>query len=134
VVVDRKVALLRCPASHAASLFGACTQAELELRDSVLVGHALTVTLPLGGVPSVDAALAGLTARVPGLEVTRAVGSLSLVGVGVGAEGNQIAAFMACLGAPALALVVSPLRVSAVLADGALADAERALHARFVAA
>lgn len=134
VVVDRKLALLRCPASHAASLFAACTQAELELRDSVLVGSALSVTLPLGGVPSVDAALSGLTARVPGLEVTRGVGLLSLVGVGVGAEGSQIADFMACLSAPALALVVSPLRVSAVLAHDALAEAERALHARFVAA
>jgi aspartate kinase len=133
VVADRKVALLRCPASYAASLFGACTQAQLPLRDSVLVGSALTASLPLSGVPSSDAALASLTARVPGLEVVRGVGSLSVVGVGVGAEGSHIADFLAALGAPALALSSSPLRISALVSEDAVNAAEQALHARFAA-
>jgi aspartate kinase len=133
VVVDRKVALLRCPANHGQSLLAACSEAELSLRDSVLVGSALTVILPLTGVPSVEATLSSLAARVPGLEVNRGVGSVSLVGVGVGAEAKELSAFVAELGAPALALIGSPLRISAVLDEAAVAGAELALHARFVA-
>jgi aspartate kinase len=132
VVSDRKVALLRCPASHASSLLAACAEAELALRDSSLAGSALSVTLPLAGVPSVDAALSALTARVPGLEITRGVGSLSLIGVGVGSDANLIAEFLACLDVPVLALVGSPLRITALLAEDALSAAEQALHARFI--
>jgi aspartate kinase len=130
IVVDRQVALLRCPSSQAAALLTACSEAELALRDSVLSGGALTVTLPLAGVPSVDSALSGLAAHVTGLEITRGVGSVSAVGVGAGAEGSQVAQFLAGLGAAPLTVVGSPLRVTAVLPDGALSAAERALHAR----
>jgi aspartate kinase len=133
VVTDRQVALLRCPASCAPDLFAACAQAELPLRDSLLVGSTLTVSLPLVGVPSSEATLAGLAARLPGLEVVRGVGSVSVVGVGVGAEGRQIADFIACLGASALALVSNPLRITALVSEDALSTAERALHARFAA-
>ena len=130
VVVDRKIALLRCPATRAAALLKACSAAELSLRDSVLHEGTLTVILPLTGVPSADASLALLTEQVPGLQVTRGIGSVSSVGVDAGAEGAEVAAVLTDLGCPPLLLVSNPLRVTALLPDAALAAAEQALHAR----
>ncbi len=131
VVLDRKVALLRCPASQASSLLAACSETELNLRDCVYYDDFLHATLPLSGVPSADATLATLKARAPSLELTRGVGTVSCVGVGVGAEGGRVAEFMGQLGAPPLLLISSPLRITAVLAETALSQAEHALHARF---
>ena len=129
VIVDGDVALLRCPTAEASVLLTACSEAELSLRDTVLAGGALMVTLPLAGVPSVDAALASLS-RIHGLEITRGIGSVSSVGVGVGAEAAQVAEFLDHLGATPLSFVATPLRATAVLPQAALATAERALHAR----
>jgi aspartate kinase len=130
VVVDRKIALLRCPATQACALLEACSEAELSLRDSVLYDSALTVILPLTGVPSADASLTALSQQIAGLEITRGVGTLSAVGVGVGAEGTEVARALADLGTSPLLLVSNPLRVTAVLPDSALAAAEQALHSR----
>jgi aspartate kinase len=130
VVTDRNVALLSCPQGRASVLLDACSDAELVLRDSVLCDGKLSVTLPLAAVPSVDAALAALAARVPELELVRGVGTVSDVGVGAGAEGRDVAALLGALGASPRLLVATPLRVSAVLEQSALAAAEAALHAR----
>src|SRR4051812_17882773 len=115
IVVDRRVALLRCPIAHAKALLAACSEAELSLRDSVLYDNAFSVTLPLSGVPSADATLGSLSARATGLEITRGVGTVSSVGVGAGAEGAQLAEFLSDLGTPPLHMVSSPLRVTALL-------------------
>ena len=130
VVADRRVALLRCPAIQARALLDACARAELALRDCVLDGAALTLTLPLSGVPSPEATLAALTVSTPGLELTRGVASVSLVGVGTGSEAEQLTRFLADLGVTPLHVCSSPLRISAVLPEMALSAAERALHAR----
>jgi aspartate kinase len=129
IVVDRRVALLRCPLSQAKALLGACSEAELSLRDSVQQA-SFCVTLPLSGVPSADTALAGLRARVTGLEITRDVGTVSSVGVGAGGEAARLAEFLSDVGASPLLLVASPLRVTALLPEAALTAAEAALHAR----
>jgi len=129
IVVDRKVALLRCPISQAKALLEACSAAELSLRDSVLSEQSLSATLPLAGVPSADAVLTALGAAVVGLEITRGVGTVSRVGVGVGAEGADLVRFLSDLGAPSRFVVASPLRVTALLPEAALATAEAALHA-----
>ncbi|HKY40469.1 MAG TPA: aspartate kinase [Polyangiaceae bacterium] len=134
VVVDRKIALLRCPAPQASALLKACSEAELSLRDSVLYDNALTVILPLTGVPSAEASLTALSQQIPGLEITRGVGTVSAVGVGIGAEGTEIAAALTDLGGAPLLLLSSPLRITAVLPDSALASAEQALHARLAPA
>jgi aspartate kinase len=130
IVVDRKLALLRCPVSQASSLLSACSSAELTLRDSVYQDDIFRATLALSGVPSADATLATLKSRVPGLDITRDVGTVSSVGVGVGGDGARLAEFLGALGTPPLFLVASPLRISALLPEGALAEAERALHAQ----
>ena len=130
IVVDRKVALLRCPVSQASTLLAACTDAELTLRDSVFQGDYYSAILPLSVVPSPDATLSALKARVTSLEVTRSVGPVSSVGVGVGGDGARIAEFLSALGAAPLLLVGSPLRLTAVLPEATLSAAEQALHAR----
>ena len=130
IVVDRKVALLRCPASQASALLAACSEAELNLRDSVYNDATLCATLPLSGIASVDAMLSILRARTPGLELTRGVGTVSCVGIGVGTEGARVAEFLGQLGVPPLLLIATPLRISALLPEAALTQAEHALHAR----
>jgi aspartate kinase len=130
VVVDRKIAVLRCPGTHASALLKVCSEADLSLRDSVLYDSALTVILPLTGVPSADASLTVLRQQIPGVEITRGVGTVSAIGVGIGSEGTEVAAALSDLGTPPLLLVSSPLRMTAVLPDAALAAAEQALHTR----
>ncbi|RYZ02203.1 MAG: aspartate kinase [Myxococcales bacterium] len=130
VVVDRNVALLRCPASALPQLFAAAEQADLALRDGVYVDGALRATLGLSAVPSPPTTLAALSSRVPGLEVTLGVGSVSLVGVGAGAEPRELARFWGALGERPLLVFSSPLRVTAVLLQAELAAAEAALHAQ----
>ena len=130
IVVDRKVALLRCQHGSMRQLLTACSAAELTLRDSVLEGDGFRATLPLSTVPSPDATLAALAARVSWLEVVRDVGTVSSVGVGVGGDAAQLAQFLDALGTPPLLLVASPLRISAILPEHALASAEQALHAQ----
>jgi len=130
IVVDKRVALLRCRVSEAGELFAACDRLELSLRDSVLDREFLQVTLPLSGAPSASAGLAALSGAVPGLAVVTRVGTVSSVGVGAGTTGAPIAEFLSGLGQAPLLLVASPLRVTAVLPESFLAEAERALHSR----
>jgi aspartate kinase len=130
VVVDRKVALLRCPHGQMQALLAACSAAELTLRDSVFQNDAFCATLPLSAVPGADATLLALKARVSGLEVACDVGTVSSVGVGVGGDATRVAEFLDALGMPPLLLIASPLRISALLPEPALARAEQALHAR----
>ena len=130
VVVDRKLALLRCPAGQTGTLLAACSAAELQLRDGILYENAFSATLPLSVVPGAEATLSALGARVPGLEIVRGVGSVSSVGVGVGADAARVAGFLSDLPAMPLLLVSSPLRLTAILPEAALTAAEQALHAR----
>ncbi len=130
IVLDKRLALLRCGAKDAAALLAACERAELSLRDSVLADGSLTLTLPLAGVPDPPAALTALSSALPGLTLTTGVGMVSRVGVGVGSDGAGLAEFLAALGQSPQLLVASPLRISAVLPESALSDAERALHAQ----
>ena len=106
------------------------SRAELSLRDSVYQNDTFRATLPLTSVPSADATLAALKASVSGLDVTRGVGTVSSVGVGVGAGGARLAEFLSALGGLPLLLVASPLRITALLPEAALTTAERALHAQ----
>jgi aspartate kinase len=129
VVLDRKIAWLRCAAPAAPALLNACTRAELTLRDSVAIDDSFHALLPLSGVPSADATLASLSAQLPSLVVRTGVGTVSRVGGGAGAEGAALASFLSQLGMPPLLLLASALRVTALLPDGALSAAEQRLHA-----
>ncbi len=129
VVVDRRLALLSCPARTVTQLLAALGEAELLLRDGAYVDGALRATLPLSAVPSPEATLSALAARIPSLEVTTGVGSVSLVGVGAGADPGELARFLAALERPLL-MFTTPLRATAVLPVDALSAAEAGLHAQ----
>ncbi|MDF3067530.1 MAG: aspartate kinase [Polyangiaceae bacterium] len=130
VVVDRHLALLSCPARALASLFAAAEASELLLRDGVYVDGALRATLALSAVPSAAATLRSLAERVPGLEITTGVGSVSWVGVGAGAEPLELARFAQSVGERPLLTFTSPLRATAILPQSELGAAEAALHAQ----
>ena len=96
-------------------------------------GSTVALALPLSGVPSADAALRFLQARLPEIEIEREVGALSHVGVGVGADASELLALLSDLNAVPSLLVATPLRVSAVLPLECIARAERELHSRSAA-
>jgi aspartate kinase len=130
VVVDPRLALLRCPAASLRALFEATQRADLSLRDGVYVDGALRATLPLSAVPSPPSTLAALAHEVPGLEITTGVGSVSVIGVGAGAEPLELSRFMSAVGERPLLTFSSPLRATALLPLDALGPAEAALHAQ----
>jgi aspartate kinase len=130
VVVDSRVALLRCPGSSVSRLLGAAEAADLCFRDTAYVDGALRATLPLSAVPSPDVTMKGLGELVPGLELVTGLGSVSLVGVGVGAGPAELSRFMAAVGERPLLTTTSPLRATAVLPLEALGAAEATLHAQ----
>jgi aspartate kinase len=134
VVADGKLALLRCPLQAARSLLTACSELELPIRDAVQSESLFCVVLPLSLVPSPDAALEALRARVGDLRIERDVGMLSSVGVGVGSDAGQVGAFLRLLPVVPRLVVTTPLRLTAVLDSSALSDAEQALHSELVAA
>ena len=92
--------------------------------------------LPLLNVPDWAFARRALTAAVPSLSLTEGVAAASVVGDGLAATPEPLVRFLACLqeaGIEALQVSASALRLGAVI-DGARAgDAQRALHAAFVA-
>jgi hypothetical protein len=122
--------MLRCPVSQVSALLAASAASELVLRDSVYQDDCFRAVLPLTGLPSPEATLSSLAARVSGLGIARDVGTVSLVGVGVGSDGSELASFLGALAAPPQLLVATPLRITAVVQRSAVDDAERALHAR----
>jgi aspartate kinase len=130
IVVDKRVALLRVPAAQAAQLLACCAEGELELRDSAFSDGSFCAVLPLTALPSPEAALTRLRETVAGLEISQGLVSVSLVGVGVGAEPRELAMFLEDLGTKPPLLLASPLRVSALVPEASAAAAERALHAR----
>jgi aspartokinase len=134
VVADGRLALLRCPLQDARSLLAACSELELPIRDAVQSESLFCVVLPLSLVPSPDAALEALRARLGDLRIDRDVGMLSSVGVGVGSDAGHVSAFLRLLPVVPRLVVTTPLRLTAVLDSSALSDAEQALHSELVAA
>jgi aspartate kinase len=130
VVLDRRVALLRVPTARASALLACCAECELDLRDSVWQDASFAAVLPLGALPSPDAALARLSESVAGLEISRGLASVSLVGVGVGSQPGELVAFLGELATKPALLVATPLRISALVPESSAGAAERALHAR----
>jgi aspartate kinase len=134
VVTDRHVAWLSAPLARAAALLDACREAELCVRDTVLSREHAELTVPLSTVPGGRAILAELKSKIPELELRCDVGSVSVAGVGVGAEPRQLAEFMGALEGAPLLVNASPLRITAVMPEPALEASARRLHARFCAA
>jgi aspartate kinase len=129
VVADRGVVLLAAPARYSDTLLRAAAEAELTLRDIVISVDRVTATLSLTSVPDFERRKHVLFSRLPGaLEEHDGLAQVSLVGIGVGAEPRRVAEVLGALPVTPISFTSGPLRVSAVIAESALAAAERAWH------
>ncbi len=132
VVAERRLARLAVEAGGAARLLAAVSERELVLRDATLERGELACVLPLWSVPDADSTRRELLELgLPGFEWREGLGSVSLVGVGVGAEPSNLTRILAHCVAPPLALYGTPLRVTALMPEAQTGDSERALHAAF---
>jgi aspartate kinase len=107
---------------------------ELPFEDLVSEVAGASFVVPLVNVPSPDAAKAAL--REAGLALDDEVSTVSVVGDGLAAAGEPVLRFTRALrdaGASPSRLVAGPLRLGAVVPSARAVDAQRALHAAFVA-
>jgi aspartate kinase len=133
VVGDSTLALLTAPARHAAALLEAARDSELSFRDVVLDERELRATFSLSNTPHLARARRELERAVPeGLALETGLGSVSVVGVGAGSEPASLLRARAALAVTPRLMASSALRLSAVIAQADVVDAERALHAAFV--
>jgi len=132
VVGDRRLALC-VTASDGRALLEAAAQAELPLRDSWSESGRFVAAFSLLNEPDLGSFRASATERDPGLSVETELGAVSLVGVGVGSDARLLAEARARLPSPPRFLASSPLRLTAVVHQDVVADAERAWHDAFVA-
>ena len=132
VVAERRLALLRVRAESAPALLAAAAERELVLRDATLERGELSCVLPLWSVPDAESMREELRAlTLSGFEWREGFASVSVVGVGAGAEPANLARVLAACAAPPLAVYGTPLRVTALLPEAAALESERALHAAF---
>ena len=132
VVGERRLARLRVEPSAAERLLEAAAEAELNVRDASLHGESFVGLAPLLSVPDAARVRGRLESlALPGFAWEEGLGAVSLVGVG--AADPRLLARVLRLGASSLLGVMSgPLRVSALVPEGAVEQHERLLHAEFV--
>jgi aspartate kinase len=133
VVGDRNLALLHA-STGADAVLGAAAEAALPLRDVSLDGDELTASISLLNAPELARFRALAAATGAAFTLDEEYGQVSLVGVGVGEEPATLARARAALPERPRWFRSSPLRLSALLTRAAVAAAERAWHAEFVAA
>jgi aspartate kinase len=131
VVGDRRLALCTT-ASDGRALLEAAAHAELPLRDSWYESGRFVAAFSLLNEPDLGRFRASATERDAGLSVETELGAVSLVGVGVGSEPRLLAEARARLPSAPRFFASSPLRLTAVVPQESVADAERAWHDAFV--
>jgi aspartate kinase len=131
VVAQRNVALLRVAEQQASLLLEAAARAGLALGD-VAFGQTAVAAVPLLNVPDFGRVQRELSAGVPGLEVERPLGMLSLVGAGIGARPEHLQRALGLLASTPRFVISSALRLSCLLPEAELPAAERAWHAELV--
>ncbi len=137
VVAEGNVVLARLDeAARLPALLHAAGEAKVSLKDLSVGPRGGALTIPLLNVPDWAGARQRLAAAVPGLDLTEGVAVASVVGDGLATTPEPLSRFLAALqaqGVAPLQVTATPLRLGAVI-DGARAgDAQRALHASFVA-
>ena len=132
VVGDRRVALLSTT-TQAEAVLRAAAAAEVPLRDASFSAGRLTASVSLLNEPDLGAFRALVASPVElGVELETGLGQVSLVGVGVGVDPTTLLRARDALPTEPRWMTTSPLRVSALIAEAAVPEAERAWHAAFV--
>jgi aspartate kinase len=133
VVTQRRLALVRARHGEAARLFAAAARAGLALRDVSLLDGSIIACAPLLNLPDLARVRGELgEAEIAGFSMSEGLGSVSLIGVDVGTSPQTLASALGALPTPPEWFVGTPLRLSAIVDEGALESAERAWHERFV--
>ena len=132
VVGDKRVAWLSARA-NAEQVLEAAADTDLPLRDALVSDGRLTASVSLLNEPDLAPFRARVTTPVDlGVTLETGLAEVSLVGVGVGSDASMLLRARHALPCEPLGLTSAPLRLSAVIPQAALADAERAWHAAFV--
>jgi aspartate kinase len=111
--------------------------AGVSFKDASFGPRGGSLVLPLLNVPDWPGAKRQLLAAVPGLDLVEGVAAASVVGDGLAATPEPLVRFLGALrgaGIHPLQVAATPLRLGAVIDGARAADAQRALHAAFVAA
>jgi aspartate kinase len=106
---------------------------ELGLLDVAVAGDAATCAIPLLNVPDWDRCRARIEERLhTAAALTSGCAVVSVVGNGLTAALPRFLAVLEECGARAKTVHAGPLRLAATIESGALAHAQRAMHAAFV--
>jgi len=134
VVGDKRVALL-CAAGNAGAVLDAAAETELPLRDALVTDGRLTATVSLLNEPDLARFQARVTAPSDlGATLETGLGEVSLIGVGVGSDPRTLIHAHAALPCAPKCFLSAPLRLSALIPQALLPEAERAWHRAFVKA
>ncbi|HMI92725.1 MAG TPA: aspartate kinase [Polyangiales bacterium] len=134
VTRDPKLAILHAERDQARAAWDTFAALELPVRDASTGPAGLVCVLPLLNVPDWTRLRAELGARGAGLRIQdENLGSVSLVGTGVGTDAQLMAELYALAEGAAVSVTSNPARISCVLPAARLADFEREFHDRFVA-
>ena len=138
VVAEGNVVLARLDqASGLDALLRVAEAARVSFKDLSAGDHGASMILPLLNVPDWAGARRQLTAALPSLDLREGVAVVSVVGDGFAATPEPLVRFVAALREASIAplqITAGPLRLGAVIDASRSADAQRALHAAFVAA
>jgi aspartate kinase len=130
VVGDRRVALVETQAG-ATEVLRAAAEADVPLRDVTVDGPCLKASISLVNAPDLAHFRALIAASGSLVSIDDELGQVSLVGVGVGSEPHTMARALALLPHAPRWFSASALRISALLPERMVPDAERAWHAAF---
>jgi aspartate kinase len=138
VVAEGNVVLARLDdPSRLDGLLKVAEEAKVSFKDLSSGARGATMILPLLNVPDWAGAKKQLMAALPSLDLAEGVCVASVVGDGFAATPEPLVRFLAALrgaGITPVQVTATPLRLSAVIEAARSGDAQRALHAAFVAA
>src|SRR5262249_1946804 len=137
VVAENNVVFARIEdGANADGMLRAMGDARIAFKDFTIGARGGSMIIPLLNVPDWASAKKTLLAAVPTIDLTERIAVVSVVGDGFAATTEPLTRFLAALKdagiTPALTYA-SPLRLSATVDGARSADAERTLHAAFVA-
>ena len=137
VVAESNVVLARLDdAELLDGLLGAAAAANVAFKDLSVGSRGASAVISLLNVPDWAGVKRQLLAAIPSLDLVESVAVVSVVGDGLAGSPEPLRRFLAALrgiDAAPLSLLAGPLRLGAVIAASRAGEAQRALHAAFVA-
>ncbi|HEX7665167.1 MAG TPA: aspartate kinase [Polyangiaceae bacterium] len=128
-----KVVHAKLASAHFPKLAQVASKLGIDLADACFSGGDASCAIPLLNLPDWEDKRRALQNEMAGdLTLSEGKAIVSVVGSGLGSELGRVLSILNEQNVTPLALFSSPLRISATIEAGRLADAQRALHAAFV--